>query len=84
MKGNSKEAIANKIKDIIVDLLVVRHDQITLNSRFREDLEADSLDLVELIMAGEDEFGLEVRDEDAQKIMRVSDAVDYVIKHINR
>ena len=67
-----------------MDLLVVRHDQITLNSRFREDLEADSLDLVELIMAGEDEFGLEVRDEDAQKIMRVSDAVDYVIKHINR
>ena len=70
--------ILGSIKEIIVDLLGVDEDQITPESRFREDLEADSLDLVELIMAFEDKFGAEISDEDAQKITTVGEAVDYI------
>ena len=71
-----------KIKDIIVDLLDVEPEKVTMESRFREDLEADSLDLVELIMAFEDEFGGEISDEDAQKINTVGEAVKYVEAHM--
>ncbi len=67
-----------EIKGIIVELLGVDEDKITLQARFREDLEADSLDLVELIMAFEDKFGGEISDEDAQKITTVGEAVAYV------
>jgi len=67
-----------EIKDIIVDLLGVDESKVTLEARFREDLEADSLDLVELIMAFEDKFGGEISDEDAQKITTVGQAVQYV------
>lgn len=67
-----------EIKDIIVELLDVDEDKVTTNARFREDLEADSLDLVELIMAFEDKFGGEISDEDAQKITTVGEAVRYV------
>ena len=70
--------ILGSIKEIIVDLLGVDEDQITPASRFREDLEADSLDLVELIMAFEDKFGAEISDEDAQKITTVGEAVEYI------
>ena len=56
-------------------------DLVTLDSHFIEDLGADSLDLVELIMSMEDEFGVEIADEDAEKILKVSDAVNYVIKN---
>jgi acyl carrier protein len=66
------------IKAIIVDLLGVPEEKVTPEARFREDLEADSLDLVELIMAFEDKFGGEISDEDAQKISTVGDAVKYV------
>ena len=66
------------IKEIIVELLGVDESKITPESRFREDLEADSLDLVELIMAFEDRFGGEISDEDAQKITTVGEAVAYV------
>lgn len=66
------------IKDIIVDILGVDEDKVTLDARFREDLEADSLDLVELIMAFEDKFGGEISDEDAQKISTVGEAVSYI------
>ncbi len=68
----------DEIKGIIIDLLGVDEDKITLDARFREDLEADSLDLVELIMAFEDKFGGEISDEDAQKITTVGEAVKYV------
>jgi acyl carrier protein len=68
----------DRVKDIIVDLLGVDPEQVTPESRFREDLEADSLDLVELIMAFEEEFGGEISDEDAQKITTVGEAVSYV------
>jgi len=71
-----------KIKDIIVDLLGVDAAKVTMEARFREDLEADSLDLVELIMAFEDKFGGEISDEDAQTITTVGEAVKYVETHM--
>jgi acyl carrier protein len=67
-----------QVKKIVVDLLGVDPDKVTRDARFREDLEADSLDLVELIMEVEERFGGTVSDEDAQKIKTVGHAVDYV------
>jgi acyl carrier protein len=67
-----------EVQTIIVDLLGVDDDKITMEARFREDLEADSLDLVELIMAFEDKFGGEISDEDAQQITTVGEAVTYI------
>lgn len=71
----------SEIKAIIVDLLGVDEGKVTMEARFREDLEADSLDLVELIMAFEDKFGAEISDEDAQKITTVGEAVKYIDSH---
>jgi acyl carrier protein len=68
----------SEIKEIIVDLLGVDESKVTPEARFREDLEADSLDLVELIMAFEDKFGAEISDEDAQAITTVGEAVAYI------
>jgi acyl carrier protein len=68
----------DRVRDIIVDLLGVDAEKVTPEARFREDLEADSLDLVELIMAFEEEFGGEISDEDAQTITTVGQAVSYV------
>jgi len=70
-----------EIKAIIVDLLGADEGKITMEARFREELEADSLDLVELIMAFEDKFGAEISDEDAQKITTVGEAVRYIDSH---
>jgi acyl carrier protein len=67
-----------RVRDIIVDLLGVDPEQVKPEARFREDLEADSLDLVELIMAFEEEFGGEISDDDAQTITTVGEAVNYV------
>ena len=67
-----------QVKNIIVELLAVDPSKVTKEARFREDLEADSLDLVELIMEFEDEFGGEISDEDAQKITTVGDAVQFL------
>jgi len=67
-----------RVKKIVVDLLGVDDDRVVPAARFREDLEADSLDLVELIMAFEEEFGGEITDEDAQKITSVGEAVTYI------
>jgi acyl carrier protein len=66
------------VKAIIVDLLGVDESKVTPEARFREELEADSLDLVELIMAFEDKFGGEISDDDAQKITTVGEAVTYI------
>ncbi len=73
-----------EIKAIIVDLLGVDAAKVTKEARFREELEADSLDLVELIMAFEDKFGAEISDDDAQKIKTVGEAVEYVEKHMSK
>jgi acyl carrier protein len=67
-----------RMQAIIVDLLGVDPEQVTMDARFREDLEADSLDLVELIMAIEEEFGGEISDEQAQSITTVGEAVRYI------
>ena len=71
-----------EVKEIIVDLLGVDGNKITPEARFREELEADSLDLVELIMAFEDKFGGEISDEDAQKITTVGEVVKYIETHM--
>jgi len=71
-----------QVKLIIVDLLSIDEGKISPEARFREDLEADSLDLVELIMAFEEKFGGEISDEDAQKITTVGEAVKYIEEHL--
>ena len=70
------------VKGIIVELLGVDAEKVTKEAKFREDLEADSLDLVELIMAFEEKFGGEISDEDAQKITTVGEAVAYIDEHL--
>lgn len=72
------DEVYEKIKVIIKELLDVDDEKITMAARFREDLEADSLDLVELIMEFEERFGGEISDEDAQTITTVGEAVEYV------
>lgn len=67
-----------QVKNTIVELLGVDAGKVTREARFREDLEADSLDIVELIMALEDKMSIEISDEDAQKITTVGQAVDYI------
>ena len=67
-----------RVRDIIVELLGVEPAKVVMEARFREDLDADSLDLVELIMAIEEEFGGEISDDDAQKITTVGEAVTYI------
>ncbi|MGB7876848.1 MAG: acyl carrier protein [Anaerolineales bacterium] len=69
------------VKAIIIDLLGVDEGKVTMEASFRDDLEADSLDLVELIMAFEDKFGAEISDEDAQTITTVGGAVKYIDSH---
>jgi acyl carrier protein len=68
----------SEVQAIIVELLGVDENKVTMDARFREELEADSLDLVELIMAFEDKFGGEISDDDAQKITTVGEAVSYI------
>jgi acyl carrier protein len=70
----------DKVKETIVELLGVDGAKVTREARFREDLEADSLDIVELIMALEDKMKIEISDEDAQSITTVGQAVDYIDK----
>ena len=72
------EATFESVRAIIAELLGVESEKVTETARFREDLGADSLDLVELIMAFEEKFGAEISDEDAQKITTVGEAVKYI------
>ncbi len=74
--------VFERVKAIIVEQLGVDEDKVTPEARFREDLEADSLDLVELIMAFEEEFGGEISDEEAQNITTVGEAVAYIEEHM--
>jgi acyl carrier protein len=77
----TKDEVLTKVKEIIIEQLGADESKITLESNFRDDLEADSLDLVELIMAFEEEFGGEISDEEAQQITTVGEAVDYLYGH---
>ncbi|MDN5696912.1 MAG: acyl carrier protein [Rubrobacter sp.] len=76
-----RDEILEKIKEITVDRLGVEENDVTPEASFREDLEADSLDLVELIMELEEQFGMEIPDEEAEKITTVEQAVEYVVEH---
>lgn len=76
-----REEILGKIQEITADRLGVDEGDVTSDASFREDLEADSLDLVELIMELEEQFGMEIPDEEAEKITTVEEAVDYVMEH---
>ena len=74
----SEKTIEDKVRDIIVEQLGVTAEQVTINASFIEDLGADSLDTVELVMAFEEEFGVEVPDEDAEQLQKVGDVVKYI------
>lgn len=74
-------AIEDKVKKIIADQLGVELDEVTPQASFTDDLGADSLDIVELVMAFEESFDVEIPDEDAEKISKVEDAVSYISEH---
>jgi len=76
-------SVEEKVKEIIVDQLGVDNNQVTTSASFMDDLGADSLDTVELVMALEEEFDIEIPDEEAEKIAKVQDAIDYIKNHTN-
>ena len=78
----TRDEIFEQVKSILVETLSVDEDKVSMEARFQEDLETDSLDLVELVMTMEEKFGVKISDEEAAKIRTVSDAVDFVEKRI--
>lgn len=78
-----QDQVFNTIKEMIIEHLGVGEGQVSLQATFVDDLGADSLDIVELIMALEEKFGMEISDDDAQKISTVNDAVQYIVDHQN-
>ena len=77
-----EKTVDRRVIEIIVEQLGVSEEEVALEASFIDDLGADSLDLVELIMALEEEFGLEISDEDAEKIQTVQDVINYINEHI--
>ncbi len=77
----SREEIYEQVKNVLTEQLGIEESEIAEEASFQEDLDADSLDLVELIMELEDQFGVKISDEDAQGIQTVGQAVDYISKH---
>jgi acyl carrier protein len=80
--GGGYMAVAEKVKKMIVEQLGVNESEVVPEAKFIDDLGADSLDIVELVMALEDEYGIEIPDEDAEKIETVGDAIRYIEEHI--
>ena len=76
----TRDEIFEHIKSILVETLSVDEDKVSMDARFQEDLETDSLDLVELVMTMEEKFGIKISDEEAAQIKTVGDAVDFVMK----
>lgn len=76
--------IEKRVKEIIVEQLGVNESEVTPEAKFVDDLGADSLDLVELVMALEEEYNMEISDEDAEKILTVGDAIRYIREHIEK
>jgi acyl carrier protein len=78
----TSEEIFDKVKEIIIEQLGVTETSVTMEASFIDDLGADSLDIVELIMALEEKFDTEIPDEDAEKIVTIGDVVDYIKEHV--
>jgi acyl carrier protein len=76
-------SIEKRVKEIIVEQLGVNESEVTPEAKFVDDLGADSLDLVELVMALEEEYNMEISDEDAEKILTVGDVIEYIQSHVN-
>jgi acyl carrier protein len=81
--GTGMASVEEKVKSIIVDQLGVNEAEVTGSASFVDDLGADSLDTIELVMAFEEAFGIEIPDEDAEKIKTVQNAIEYVEAHVN-
>lgn len=75
-------SIEKRVKEIIVEQLGVNENEVTPEAKFVDDLGADSLDLVELVMALEEEYNIEISDEEAEKILTVGDAIEYIQSHV--
>lgn len=76
--------VEKRVKEIIVEQLGVNESEVTPEAKFVDDLGADSLDLVELVMALEEEYNMEISDEDAEKILTVGDAIEYIRSHASK
>ena len=79
----SNDELVQKVKDIIAESLGVKKSEVVSTASFIDDLNADSLDIVELVMTIEKEFDIEIPDDEAEKIRTVQDAIDYIISHVS-